>query len=117
SELPRPLFEQRDRDVLWTIEQALRQLRDVYAAPDLKHVFERQLRAYEEELRKLAAILGSRDCLVALIGSIGVGKSTMICRLTGLEVPGEDGQPAQPVLEVGGGGTTVCEIHLKQGPE
>src|SRR5207248_10662645 len=47
SELPRPLFEQRDRDVLWTIEQALRQLRDVYATPDLKHVFERQLRAYE----------------------------------------------------------------------
>ena len=117
SELPRPPFDHRDRDVLWEIADALGQLRAVYARPDLKHVFQRQLHAYEEELGRIAAILGSRDYLVALIGSIGVGKSTMICRLTGLEVPGEDGQPAQPVLEVGGGGTTMCEVHLKRGPE
>lgn len=117
SELPRPPFDHRDRDVLWEIAQTLRQLRTVYANPDLKHVFQRQLRAYEEELGKTAAILASRDYLIALIGAIGVGKSTMICRLTNLEVPGEDGQPAQPVLEVGGGGTTMCEVHLKRGPE
>ena len=117
SELPRPPFDHRDRDQLWEIAQTLKQLRVVSASPDLKHIFQRQLGAYEEELGRIAAILASRDYLVALIGSIGVGKSTMICRITDLEVPGEDGQSPQPVLEVGGGGTTMCEVHLKRGPE
>jgi transcriptional regulator with XRE-family HTH domain len=117
SELPRPMFDHPDRDLLWQIAQTLMQLKTVYASPDLKHVFQRQLRSYEEELGRVAEILAARDYLVALIGSIGVGKSTMICRLTSLEVPGEYGQPAQPVLEVGGGGTTMCEVHLKRGPE
>ncbi len=117
SELPRPPFEHCDRDVLWAIDQTLKQLKSVYANPDLKHVFERQLRIYEGELGKTAQILTLRDYLVALIGIIGVGKSTLICGVTGLEVPGEDGRPAQPVLEVGGGGITVCEVHLKRGPE
>ncbi len=107
SELPRPPFDHRDRDQLWEIAQTLKQLRAVSARPDLKHIFQRQLAAYEEELGRIAGILASRDYLVALIGSIGVGKSTMICRITDLEVPGEDGQPPQPVLEVGGGGTTM----------
>lgn len=94
SELRRPPFDHRDRDLLWEIAQTLKQLKAVYASPDLKHVFQRQLRAYEEDLRRVAAILASQDylVLVALIGSSGVGKSTMICRLTRLEVL-EDGQP------------------------
>jgi hypothetical protein len=30
-------------------------------------------------------------------------------------VPGLDGGPALPVLEAGGGGVTVCDVHLSTG--
>lgn len=79
------------------------------------YAFERRLSEYIEELKRSAGVLLKRDHEIAFIGSIGVGKSTAICRMTGLETPKEDGTLV-PVLEVGGGGIAVCEVHLRTGP-
>src|SRR5258706_4624988 len=116
-ELSKPSFDHPDRELLWQAERALREIRTVYDRPDLRHAFQKHIQAYEEEVRRIAGIIASRNALVAAIGSIGVGKSTMLCRLTGLEMRVEGKEQQVPVLETGGGGTTICEVHIKHGPE
>jgi transcriptional regulator with XRE-family HTH domain len=113
--LPKPPLDHADQDVLWEAELAARELTKLRDLPDTPHGFERRLTEYIEELARSAGLLLKRDHQIAFIGSIGVGKSTAICRMTGLEVQKEDGAMA-PVLEVGGGGITVCEVHLRTGP-
>lgn len=113
--LPRPPLDHPDQDALWDAEQAARELVELREKPDTPHSFERRLSEYIEELKRSAGLLLKRDHQIAFIGSIGVGKSTAICRITGLESPREDGV-LMPVLEVGGGGITVCEVHLRTGP-
>ncbi|GAB4062389.1 helix-turn-helix transcriptional regulator [Uliginosibacterium sediminicola] len=113
--LPRPPLDHADQDLLWEAEQVARELVVLRDQPDTPHAFERRLSEYVDELERGAAMLLKREHQVAFIGSIGVGKSTAICKMTGLEVPKEDGT-LTPVLEVGGGGITVCEVHLRTGP-
>jgi transcriptional regulator with XRE-family HTH domain len=113
--LDRPPLDHADQDLLWEAEQVARELVQLRDQPDTPHGFERRLSDYIEELKRTSALLLKRDHQVAFIGSIGVGKSTAICRMTELEVPKEDGGMS-PVLEVGGGGITVCEVHLRTGP-
>lgn len=114
--LPRPPLDHPDQDLLWEAEQIARELVGLRDQPDTPHAFERRLSEYIDELGRGAAMLLKREHQVAFIGSIGVGKSTAICKMTGLEVHKEDGTMT-PVLEVGGGGITVCEVHLRTGPE
>lgn len=113
--LERPPLDHPDQELLWEAEQIAGELVALREKPDTPHAFERRLSEYIEALRRSAALLLKRDHNVAFIGSIGVGKSTAICRMTGLETPKDDGTPI-PVLEVGGGGITVCEVHLRTGP-
>jgi transcriptional regulator with XRE-family HTH domain len=114
--LPRPPLDHPDQDMMWEAEQVAVELVALRDQPDTPHGFERRLSEYIEELKRSAGRLLKRDHQVAFIGSIGVGKSTAICRMTGLLTPKEDGT-FDPVLEVGGGGITVCEVHLRTGPE
>lgn len=115
--LSRPALDHPDQDALWEAEQILGELVIRRDDPQVRNAFERRLSALIEELRRDAELLMKRDYQVAFIGSIGIGKSTAICRLTGLEIPSEDGGPAAPVLEAGAGGITLCEVHLRAGPE
>lgn len=114
--LQRPPLDHPDQDLLWEAEQVAGELVALHDKPDTPHAFERRLFEYIEELKRITGLLLKRDHQVAFIGSIGVGKSTAICRMTGLEATKEDGTLV-PVLEVGGGGITVCEVHLRTGPE
>jgi len=114
-ELPRPPLDHPDQDLLWEAELAARELVELRKKPDTPQAFEKRLSEYVDELGRSAGLLLKRDHQVAFIGSIGVGKSTAICRMTGLEVAREDGTMV-PVLEAGGGGITVCEVHLRMGP-
>lgn len=114
--LPRPPLDHPDQDLLWEAEEVARELVTLRDKPDTPHAFERRLSEYIDELGRGAAMLLKREHQVAFIGSIGVGKSTAICKMTGLEVAKDDGTMT-PVLEVGGGGITVCEVHLRTGPE
>ncbi len=94
-----------------------KELRDLGNRDGAKSVFEKRIAEYITEISQTSALLLSDEYQVAFIGRIGVGKSTAICRMTGLEVPSTDALPPTPVLEAGGGGVTICEVHLRHGPE
>ena len=66
---------------------------------------------YKNSLRDAAGYLLSLDHTVGFIGSIGVGKTTAICAATNLLFN------SNPVLDYGGGRTTLCEVVIKKGPE
>lgn len=114
--IERPGLDHPDQDLLWSAEEVAQQLRSLAQQPDVKHAFERRLSAYVQELGAVAGLLLKRDHQVAFIGSIGIGKSTAICRLAGLEVAVPDSPNPAPVLEAGAGGITICEVHLRRGP-
>lgn len=114
--IERPGLDHPDQDLLWSAEEVAQQLRSLAQQPDVKHAFERRLSAYVQELGAVAGLLLKREHQVAFIGSIGIGKSTAICRLAGLEVAVPDSPNPAPVLEAGAGGITICEVHLRRGP-
>ena len=112
--LPEPVLGHRDEQPLWEAEQALQSIVELSEAPDIKNVFVKRLDEYCTALRSAADLVLGTEYTIAFIGEIGVGKSTAICRAADLEV--EEGQKLDPVLESGGGGVTICEVHLVQGP-
>lgn len=116
SVIPRPSLDHPDQDILWDTEQVAKKLVALREQPDVRNAFERRLDEYVKEILKAANLLIKRDHQIAFIGSIGIGKSTAICRLTKLEVEGADGAANVPALETGAGGTTICEVHLRMGP-
>lgn len=115
--LERPPFDHPNRETLWVVNDLLRKLAKLKTDPDLKSVFVRHIEVYETELHALAGELRSTDHSVAFVGSIGVGKSTAICTMSDLRVTTEGPLNKQMVLEAGAGGTTVCEVHVKSGPQ
>ena len=117
SVLPRPPLDHPDQELLWEAEKVAKELVTLRDSPNVRHAFERRLSEYIAEFQQAATLILKRQHQIAFIGSIGIGKSTAICRLTGLEVPGQDGGPPVPVLEAGAGGITICEVHLRTGPD
>lgn len=113
----RPEFDHPDIDALWAANRALAKLNEMRRDPDLKAVFLRQVDLYEKELLRLVGQLSSRDQQIAAIGGIGVGKSTALAKMIGLTVTGVEKLDKQIVLETGGGGITLCEVHIVQGPQ
>jgi transcriptional regulator with XRE-family HTH domain len=114
--IPRPPLDHPDQELLWAAEQVAKELVVLRERPDVRNAFERRLSAYVQEIQRDSGLLLKRDHQVAFIGPIGIGKSTAICRLTGLEVDGKEGEHRVPVLEAGAGGITICEVHLRTGP-
>lgn len=114
--LPRPALDHPDQDLLRAAEILTAELSQLAEKPDVRTPFERRVRTYISEIGALADPLLRRDHQIALVGAIGIGKSTAICRATALEVEGPQGRPL-PVLETGGGGVTLCEVHLRRGLE
>ena len=111
-----PGFDEPDTDLIWEAEQAAQRVDALAAQPDVKHFFERRLARYKEELRASAARLTDRRYRVVFSGAIAAGKSTALCRVELLELSSDKGMPI-PVLEAGGGGITLCEVHVRRGPE
>ena len=114
QKLQKPPFGHPDELFLWEAEQALQSVEELSARPDIKNVFVKRLKAFRDELGRAAELVLGTEHSVAFVGDIGVGKSTAICRVADLEVEKEN--KVDPVLEAGGGGVTVCEVHLVQGP-
>jgi transcriptional regulator with XRE-family HTH domain len=113
--LPRPALDHPDQTLLWEAEQIAAELTAATEDPGVRPAFQQRLKEYVDEIVKGAELLLRREHQIAFIGSIGIGKSTAICRATGLETTGQQGRPV-PVLETGGGGVTLCEVHLSSGP-
>lgn len=114
--IPEPDFDEPDVDLIWEAEEVAQRVASLAAQPDVKRFFEKRLERYSEELLASAARLTQRNYRVVFSGAIAAGKSTAICRVEGLEIPGEKAMPL-PVLEAGGGGVTICEVHLRRGPQ
>jgi transcriptional regulator with XRE-family HTH domain len=114
-EISRPPLDHPDQDLLWDAELICRELATLRSRPEVRHAFERRLTEYIDDIKHMASLILRRDYDVAFIGSKGIGKSTAICRATGLEVHAADGGAPAPVLEAGGGGVTICDVHLRSG--
>lgn len=114
--LPRPSLDHPDQDLMWSAEEVAQQLVALREKPDLPNAFEHRISEYVSELGSACALLMKREHQVAFIGSIGIGKSTAICRIASLEVSSTDSGRPHPVLEAGAGGVTICEVHVRSGP-
>lgn len=68
-----------------------------------------QLENYQELLADSVSYLNNRSQKVAFIGNIGTGKTTAICSLIGLM------NNSKPILSVGSGRTTLCEVEISKG--
>ena len=112
--LPKPPLGHPNESILWKAERALQRIKELSERPDIKNVFVKRLEEFRDELNRVASLVLGTEHSVAFIGDIGVGKTTAICRVTDLEV--QKNKKVDPVLEVGGGGVTVCEVHLVKGP-
>lgn len=79
----------------------------------------RQIERQQDSLLRAASFLGRLNHNIAFIGDMGVGKSTAISFIFDLLIPPSLADKAinRPALETGGGGTTICEVHIKGGPE
>ena len=115
--LPKPPLGHPDESLLWKTEQAFQAIEEVLDDPGIKNSFASLLNEFKHGISDAARIVQSTEHSIALVGDIGVGKSTAICRVSGLEVDDRKAAAPAPVLEVGGGGVTLCEVHLAQGPE
>lgn len=113
QELERPALGHPDEEILWRAENAIRSIDELSENPDVTHLFAKRLDEFRYELTTVAALVAKTEYNIAFLGKIGIGKSTAICRIAGLEVV--TGGKVEPVLEVGGGGTTVCEVRIMQG--
>lgn len=112
----RPRFDHPNLGALWEINTALKKLQSLREKKDIKGVFLRQVDLYDRELRRIHEFLRSTEHQVAVIGRIGVGKTTAICKLVGLLKAGVDKLEKAVVLETGSGGITLCEVHIARGP-
>ncbi len=113
--LPEASLGDADADLLWEAEQAAQQVHELSERPDVKQFYERRLLRYKDEIIAAAARVADKRFRCAFVGTIGVGKSTAICRVEGLEIATGKGMP-KAVLETGAGGITICEDHVRQGP-
>ena len=114
--LPKPPLGHPEESLLWDTEKTLQSIEEVFNDPDIKRSFANLLEEFKEGLIQGARVILDTEHSIAFVGDIGVGKSTAICSVSGLEIA--DGNKAEPtpVLEVGGGGVTICEVHIAQGP-
>ena len=116
SVLPRPPLGHPDHDLLWEAEDVGRELASHLSRPDMAQAFARRIEGLLEEIGSAAELLLKRACDIVFIGKVGVGKTSAICRIADLVVPRPGARSDQPVLDVAGGRTTLCEVQVTTGP-
>jgi transcriptional regulator with XRE-family HTH domain len=110
-----PTFGHPDLDSIRKAEDILEQIAGI-RTDGLKSAFVNQLNLLEERVRRCAEYLATTSHSIAFIGSIGVGKTSAICALTGLRIPDQPDFASSMSLAVGSGRTTVCEVRISKGP-
>ncbi|MGR6320050.1 helix-turn-helix domain-containing protein [Micromonospora soli] len=114
-----PAFWNPERACLEIAEETLGEIEAFLEVPDRPWPLRRQMERHRESLERAATFLSRTDHNIAFIGEMGVGKSTAISFIFDLLVPPSlvEKPIKRPVLETGAGGTTICEVHIKGGPE
>ena len=113
NELSRPPLGHPDHDLLWMAEVELRQLRTLLGQPDIAQAFARRIEGLCREIETAAGELLKRECSLVFIGMVGVGKTSAICHLANLAAPKPGSPRPSPVLDVGAGRTTLCEVYIR----
>ena len=106
----KPPLDHPDLAALTSVNNGLERIADLVQRVPATHFIRDELDLYQDSLRMAADYLLSLDHTVGFIGSIGVGKTTAICAATNLLLEGK------PVLDYGGGRTTICEVVISTGP-
>lgn len=114
-----PSFWNPERACLEITEETLEKVTLFLADEERPWPLRRQIERQRESLTRAATFLSNLKHNIAFIGDMGVGKSTAISFLFDLLVPPSMAETTinRPVLETGAGGTTICEVHIKSGPE
>ena len=115
--LEKPMLGHPSEPLLWRTERVLSDIEGLRQNPDIRHAFATRLEEYAKELGDVARNVGQTEHIIAFVGDIGIGKTTALCRISDLEVRRELSGLPIPVLDFGGGGVTVCEVHLAKGPD
>ena len=114
-----PSFWNPERVCLELTEETLGEIATFLSNDDCPWPLRRQIERQRESLLRAAGFLGRLQHNIAFMGDMGVGKSTAISFLFDLLVPPSLAEKTinRPVLETGAGGTTICEVHIKGGPQ
>lgn len=114
-----PLYWNPQRVVLELTEETLAKAETFLSDEDRPWPLRRAIEGHQATLLRGAAYLNNLSHNLAFIGDIGVGKSTALAFAFGLLVPSAAATKPmdRPVLETGAGGTTICEVHIRRGPE
>ena len=109
-----PAFDNPDRAALTVAENTLKTIQR--ALPELRGPVRAQVELYENSLTAAARYLLSTEHPIAAVGLTAAGKTTMLCAIAGLQVPGEKDPRRATVLDAGPGVTTICEVEIIPGP-
>ncbi len=114
--LEQPPSSHPQREALYKAELTLQKLMSFCSKKNLPTPLYGEAKMHEESLLQAAKYLSSLHHSIAYVGDIGVGKTTAVCIQTGLILPksGKSDRPST-ALETGSGGTTVCEVRIRQG--
>ena len=114
-----PSFWNPERACLEITEETLTEIAAFLANDDHPWPLRRQIERQRDSLLRAASFLSRLEHNIAFVGDMGVGKSTAISFIFDLLVPSSLTEKTinRPVLETGAGGTTICEVHIKGGPE
>lgn len=117
--VPPPSFFNPQRACLEIADETLGNIETFLSDDSRPWPLRRQIERHRENLIKGATYLQKMNHNIAFIGPIGVGKSTGLSFLFDLMVPPSlASKPIdRPILETGAGGVTICEVHIKRGPE
>jgi transcriptional regulator with XRE-family HTH domain len=117
--IEQPSFWNPELACLEITEETLGKIADFLKDEDRPWPLRRQVERHRDSLLRSATFLNRLNHNLAFIGDIGVGKSTAISFIFDLLVPPSMAEKSinRPILETGAGGTTICEVHVKSGPE
>ena len=114
--LEKPSFNHPQREILHIAEHSLQRLNHFLGDKNLSSYLAGEARMHQSSLFDNAQFLQSTRHSIAYIGDIGVGKTTAVCAQTNLMLQKDPkSNKMETVLEVGAGGTTVCEVRIRQG--
>jgi transcriptional regulator with XRE-family HTH domain len=105
-----PPLDHPDLESLMDANSGLHQLSLLQERVPEAHFIRDELDLYRDSLVNAVRYLLPLTHTVGFIGSIGVGKTTAICAAANLLLEGK------PVLDYGGGRTTICEVVINTGP-
>lgn len=119
NHVPPPSFFNPQRACLEIADETLGNIEAFLSDDSRPWPLRRQIERHRETLIKGATYLQKMNHNIAFIGPLGVGKSTSLSFLFDLLIPPPlVSKPFdRPVLETGAGGITICEVHIKRGPE